>query len=48
MDVMIGETKNRRLEAFEKLCSRRMLEIKWIDKITNEEKSSDENGHFKT
>ena len=33
----IGEPERKRLEAFEMSCSRRMRNIKWMDKITNEE-----------
>ena len=33
----IGEPERKRLEAFEMWCYRRMRNIKWMDKITNEE-----------
>ena len=33
----IGDAKRKRLEAFEMWCLRRMMKIKWIDSITNEE-----------
>ena len=33
----IGEEKRKRLEAFEMHCYRRMMKIKWMDRITNEE-----------
>ena len=33
----IGAEEKRRLEAFEMWSFRRLLKIKWIDKITNEE-----------
>ena len=33
----IGEEERKRLEAFEMRCFRRMMNIKWMDRITNEE-----------
>ena len=33
----IGETERKRLEAFEMWCYRRMMNIKWMNRITNEE-----------
>ena len=33
----IGKAERKRLEAFEMWCYRRMMNIKWMDKITNEE-----------
>ena len=33
----IGEAERKRLEAFGMLCYRRMIYIKWMDRITNEE-----------
>ena len=33
----VGETERKRLEAFEIWCYRRMLEIKRLDRITNEQ-----------
>ena len=33
----IGEVDRRKLEAFEMWCYRRMLKIRWVDKVTNEE-----------
>ena len=33
----IGEAERKRLEAFEMSCYRRMMNIKWMDRITNEE-----------
>ena len=33
----IGETERKRLKAFEMWCYRRMRNIKWMDRITNEE-----------
>ena len=33
----IGEAERKRLEAFEMWCYRRMMNIKWMDRITNEE-----------
>ena len=33
----IGEAVRKRLEAFEMWCYRRMMNIKWVDRITNEE-----------
>ena len=33
----IGEAERKRLEAFEISCYRRMMNIKWMDRITNEE-----------
>ena len=33
----IGEMERKRLEAFEMWCYRRMMNIEWMDKITNEE-----------
>ena len=33
----IGEAERKILEAFEMWCYRRMMNIKWMDKITNEE-----------
>lgn len=32
----ISATEKRKLEAFEMWCYRKMLRIKWIDRITNE------------
>ena len=32
----IGEAERKRLEAFEMWCYRRMMNIKWMDRITNE------------
>ena len=33
----IGEAERKRLEAFEMWCYRRMMNIKWMDRITTEE-----------
>ena len=33
----IGEAERKRLEAFEMWCYRRMMNIKWMDRTTNEE-----------
>ena len=33
----IGVSEKKRLEAFEMWCYRRMLKIRWVDKVTNEE-----------
>ena len=33
----IGEAERKRLEAFEMWCHSRMVNIKWMDRITNEE-----------
>ena len=33
----IGETERKRIEAFEMWCYRRMLKIRWVDRVTNEE-----------
>ena len=33
----IGEAERKRWEAFEMWCYRRMINIKWMDRITNEE-----------
>ena len=33
----IGEAERKRLEAFKMWCYRRMMNIKWMDRITNEE-----------
>ena len=33
----IGEAKRKRLESFEMWFYRRMINIKWMDRITNEE-----------
>ena len=33
----IGEAERKRLEALEMSCYRRMMNIKWMDRITNEE-----------
>ena len=33
----IGEAERKRLDVFEMWCYRRMMNIKWMDKITNEE-----------
>ena len=33
----IGEAERKRLEAFEMWCYKRMINIKWMDGITNEE-----------
>ena len=33
----IGEVERKRLEAFEMSCYKRMMNIKWMDRITNEE-----------
>ena len=33
----IGEAERKRLEGFEMSCYRRMRNIKWMDRITNEE-----------
>ena len=34
---IIGEAERKRLESFEMSCYRRMRNIKWMDRITNEE-----------
>ena len=33
----IGEAERKRLEAFEMWCYRRMMNIKWMGRTTNEE-----------
>ena len=38
----IGEAERKRLEAFEMWCYRRMMNIKWIDRITNEDLEKEE------
>ena len=35
--LTIGKVEQRRIEAFELWCFRRMLKISWRDKITNEQ-----------
>ena len=32
----IGEAERKRMEVFEMWCYRRMMNIKWMDRITNE------------
>ena len=34
---MISSSERRRIEAFEMWCYRRMLKVRWVDRITNEE-----------
>ena len=34
---IIGAQENRRLEAFEMWCYRRILKVRWVDHVTNEE-----------
>ena len=33
----IGAAEKRRIEAFEMWCYRRMMKIRWVDRVTNEE-----------
>ena len=34
---MVGEPERKRMEAFKMWCYRRVLKVKWVNSITNEE-----------